>query len=70
MAPLIVLSAGFALARLAGLLGVDALDGQLPALRVGLAVMFVLPASPTSAPSGGRAWWRWSRRGCPGRTCW
>ncbi|MFD6717706.1 DoxX family protein [Micromonospora sp. TSRI0369] len=42
MAPLIALLAGTALARVAGLLGVDALDGWHPALRVGLALMFVL----------------------------
>jgi uncharacterized membrane protein len=42
MAPLIALVAGFGLARLAGLLGFDALDGLQPALRVGLALMFVL----------------------------
>ncbi len=42
MAPLIALVAGFLLARLAGLLGVDALDGWGPALRVGLALMFVV----------------------------
>ena len=44
MAPLITLVAGTLLARLAGLLGVDALDGWLPALRVGLALMFLLTA--------------------------
>ncbi len=42
MAPLITLFAGTVLARLLGLLGVDALGGWLPALRVGLALMFVL----------------------------
>ncbi|TDC59518.1 DoxX family membrane protein [Micromonospora sp. KC207] len=42
MVPLIALVAGSALARLAGLLGVDALAGWHPALRVGLAAMFVL----------------------------
>jgi len=42
MAPLIALIVGFAAARMLGLLGVDALDGWLPALRVGLALMFVL----------------------------
>ncbi|MCP3783248.1 DoxX family protein [Micromonospora sp. A3M-1-15] len=45
MAPLIALVAGTAAARLAGLLGVDALDGWHPALRIGLALMFVLTAS-------------------------
>ena len=44
MAPLITLVAGTLLARLAGLLGVDALDGWLPALRVGMALMFLLTA--------------------------
>ena len=42
MAPLITLVAGSALAGLAGLLGVGALDGWWPALRVGLALMFLL----------------------------
>ncbi|MET8306493.1 DoxX family membrane protein [Micromonospora sp. NPDC005173] len=42
MAPLIALVVGTALARLAGLAGITALDGWHPALRVGLAVMFVL----------------------------
>jgi uncharacterized membrane protein len=42
MAPLITLVAGSGLARLIGLVGVDALDGWWPALRVGLALMFVL----------------------------
>ena len=42
MAPLIALIVGAGLARLAGLLGVDALDGWIAALRVGLALMFVL----------------------------
>jgi uncharacterized membrane protein len=42
MAPLITLVAGTGLARLIGMVGVDALDGWLPALRVGLALMFVL----------------------------
>ena len=42
MAPLIALTAGFLFARLAGALGVDALDGWHPSLRVGLALMFVL----------------------------
>jgi uncharacterized membrane protein len=44
MAPLITLVAGTLLARLTGLLGVDALDAWLPALRVGLALMFLLTA--------------------------
>ncbi|MEU7608605.1 DoxX family membrane protein [Micromonospora sp. NPDC049204] len=42
MAPLIALLAGSALARLAGLAGISALDGWHPALRVGLALLFVL----------------------------
>ncbi|MFC4020626.1 DoxX family protein [Micromonospora sp. GCM10011542] len=42
MAPLIALVVGTALARLAGLAGATALDGWHPALRVGLALMFVL----------------------------
>jgi uncharacterized membrane protein len=42
MAPLIALLTGFTLARLAGQAGVDALDGWQPALRVGLALMFLL----------------------------
>ena len=42
MEPLIALVVGFGAARLAGLAGVAALDGWHPALRVGLAVMFLL----------------------------
>ncbi|MFD2766928.1 DoxX family protein [Micromonospora eburnea] len=42
MAPLIALLLGTTLARLAGLAGVDALDGWHPALRVGLALMFLV----------------------------
>ncbi|MEV1144568.1 DoxX family membrane protein [Micromonospora sp. NPDC049799] len=42
MIPLLALVIGAALARLAGLAGVDALDGWHPALRVGLALMLVL----------------------------
>lgn len=42
MAPLLTLVVGFLAARLAGLLGVVTLDGWHPALRVGLAAMFVL----------------------------
>ncbi|MET8835570.1 DoxX family membrane protein [Micromonospora sp. NPDC004540] len=45
MAPLIALFAGTAVARLAGLLGLAALDGWHPALRVGLALMFALTGS-------------------------
>ncbi|GAB3816205.1 DoxX family protein [Micromonospora zhanjiangensis] len=42
MAPLIALIAGTAAARIAGLLGIAALDGWHPALRAGLALMFAL----------------------------
>jgi uncharacterized membrane protein len=42
MAPLIALVGGWLILRLAGLLGIDVLDGWQPALRGGLAVMFVL----------------------------
>jgi uncharacterized membrane protein len=42
MAPLIALLLGSVLARTAGLLGVQALDGTPEALRVGLALMFAL----------------------------
>ncbi|SDY49697.1 Uncharacterized membrane protein [Micromonospora pattaloongensis] len=42
MAPLIALLGGVALARLAGLCGVHTLDGWYPALRLGLALMFVV----------------------------
>ncbi|WP_326700387.1 DoxX family protein [Streptomyces sp. NBC_01754] len=42
MEPLIALVAGFLGAGLAGLLGVDALEGWQAALRVGLALMFLL----------------------------
>ncbi|WP_327351423.1 DoxX family protein [Streptomyces sp. NBC_01304] len=44
MEPLLALLIGFGGARIAGLAGVDALDGRHPALRVGLAVMFLLTA--------------------------
>ncbi|MFF1902508.1 DoxX family membrane protein [Kitasatospora sp. NPDC058218] len=44
MEPLIALVAGFLAARLAGLAGVDMLDGWHPALQVGLAAMFLLTA--------------------------
>lgn len=40
MAPLVFLGLGSALARVLGLVGIDALDGWSPALRVGLALMF------------------------------
>ncbi|MEV6372782.1 DoxX family protein [Micromonospora musae] len=42
MAPLITLIAGFAVARIVGLAGFDALDSTTDALRIGLAAMFVL----------------------------
>ncbi|GGM62762.1 hypothetical protein GCM10011608_54970 [Micromonospora sonchi] len=42
MAPLIALLLTAAVARLAGLAGITALDGWHPSLRVGLAAMFVL----------------------------
>lgn len=45
MAPLIALLFGFATLRLVGFLGVDALDGWQPALRGGLALMFVVTAA-------------------------
>jgi uncharacterized membrane protein len=41
VAPLIALIGGFAVLRLLGLAGVDALDAWQPALRGGLALMFV-----------------------------
>lgn len=41
MIVLVALLIGFGAARLAGLAGVEALDGWQPALRVGLAVMFL-----------------------------
>jgi len=50
MAPLITLIAGTALARLLGLLGLDSLDGWVPALRVGLALMFLLTGLAHFAP--------------------
>lgn len=42
MEPLVALVAGFLAARLAGLAGVETLDGWHPALLVGLALMFLL----------------------------
>lgn len=42
MAPLVALVVGAALARLVGALGVPPLDGWQPALRVGLAVLFLV----------------------------
>ncbi|TDB78464.1 DoxX family membrane protein [Micromonospora sp. KC723] len=51
MAPLISLLLGFGAARLAGLLGVAGLDGWHPALRVGLALMFVVTGVAHFVPS-------------------
>ncbi|MFG1776207.1 DoxX family membrane protein [Micromonospora sp. NPDC049048] len=51
MASLIALVAGTTLARLAGAAGVSALDGWHPALRVGLALMFVVTGVAHFAPS-------------------
>ncbi|MEW2354210.1 hypothetical protein [Spirillospora sp. NPDC029432] len=42
MEPLLALLVGFGGARLAGAAGIDALDGWQPALRVGVALMFLL----------------------------
>jgi uncharacterized membrane protein len=42
MEPLLALLAGFGGARLAGAAGINALDGWQPALRVGVAMMFLL----------------------------
>lgn len=50
MAPLIALVVGFLGARAVGFAGVDALDGWHPALRVGLALMFLLTAFAHFAP--------------------
>ncbi|SNT18589.1 Uncharacterized membrane protein [Asanoa hainanensis] len=50
MMPLVFLAIGFVLARLTGLAGVDALDGWQPALRVGLALMFVVTGLAHFAP--------------------
>ncbi|MDQ3895822.1 MAG: DoxX family protein [Actinomycetota bacterium] len=45
MAPLFVLTIGFAVLRVVGLAGVEALDGWQPALRGALAAMLLLTAS-------------------------
>jgi len=45
MAPFIVLASSFALLRLAGLAGVDALDETSLPLRIAVALMFLLTAS-------------------------
>lgn len=50
MEPLVALAVGFAAARLAGLLGTDALDGWQPALRAGLVAMFLLTSLAHFAP--------------------
>jgi uncharacterized membrane protein len=42
MAPLIALVGGFVIFRLLGAAGLDALDGWQPALRAGIALMFLL----------------------------
>lgn len=42
MEPLIALTVGFTIARLAGVVGVGALDGWQPALRAGVVTMFLL----------------------------
>ncbi|MGY0490435.1 DoxX family protein [Streptomyces sp. WG-D5] len=44
MEPLVALLVGFGGARIAGIAGIDALDAWQPALRVGLATMFLLTA--------------------------
>lgn len=50
MAPFIALVIGFAVLRLLGLAGVDALDAWQPALRGGLALMFVVTGVPHFLP--------------------
>ena len=45
MIPIIVLAVGVLVARAVGAVGVDALDGWQPALRVGLAAMLLVTAS-------------------------
>lgn len=54
MAPLIALIAGLLSARLAGLAGIDSLDGWLPALRGGLFLMFVLTGTAHFIPNNRR----------------
>jgi len=51
MAPFIALVVGFAALRLLGLVGVDALDSWQPALRGGLAWMFVVTGVPHFLPA-------------------
>ena len=50
MAPLIALVVGFVGARLLGFAGVDALDAWHPALRVGLAALFLVTTSAHFVP--------------------
>ncbi|MFE3098188.1 DoxX family protein [Streptomyces sp. NPDC059248] len=50
MIPLIALLGGFTGLRLLGLAGIDALDAWQPALRGGLAVMFVTTGVPHFVP--------------------
>jgi uncharacterized membrane protein len=50
MVPFIALIVGFAVLRLLGVAGVDALDGWQPALRGGLALMFVSTGVPHFLP--------------------
>ncbi|MFI6597587.1 DoxX family protein [Nonomuraea sp. NPDC050536] len=54
MVPLIALIGGFIALRLVGVAGVEALDGWQPALRGGLALMFVTTGVPHFLP-------RWRR---------
>ncbi|MDR8412608.1 DoxX family protein [Nonomuraea sp. 3-1Str] len=51
MVPFIALIGGFAVLRLLGLVGIDALDGWQPALRGALALMFVTTGVPHFLPS-------------------
>ena len=50
MVPFIALVVGFAVARGVGWAGVDVLDGWQPALRVGLALLFVTTGVPHFLP--------------------
>ncbi|WP_129837901.1 DoxX family protein [Streptomyces sp. RFCAC02] len=50
MEPLVPLVAGFVVARLIGLAGVDAVDGWEPSLRVGAALMFLFTAAAHVQP--------------------
>ncbi|MEU1722525.1 DoxX family protein [Nonomuraea sp. NPDC005692] len=51
MVPFIALTGGFIVLRLAGLVGIDALDAWQPALRGALALMFVFTGVPHFLPS-------------------